>query len=187
MILEQQNYLLRNNGAELLDRIYKYSIELFVDHYKIEPKKIFRKKKKYAGEKRNDLPGHFKVRGNKICIRYKNKDISTGCNNTPQGWKAANKFWEQKVDKVDDMIARKISSSDTIENTYKKFIDYKKQYDKISTKTIRYYNIRIKTIFNDMSIILTESNVKNALDNFIKTTELSDLSINYFLIGVQTF
>ena len=30
MILEQQNYLLRNNGAEILDRIYKYSIELFV-------------------------------------------------------------------------------------------------------------------------------------------------------------
>ena len=52
------------------------------------------KNSNHAGVQRNDLPGRFKVIGRKIYVRYKGKDIATGCGNTPQGWKIANKFWE---------------------------------------------------------------------------------------------
>jgi len=53
-------------------------------------------KPKHAGFMRNNLPGYMKLWGNKITVRWKGKDISTGCDNTPLGWKAANIFWKKK-------------------------------------------------------------------------------------------
>ena len=115
------------------------------------------------------------------------EDIATGCDNTTTGWKLANKFWEQKINEIDAIMQGEKKAQDTIENTFNKFIEYKMQYDKISKNTIKLYNIRIKSVFNDLKINLNEKNIKNSLDNFIKNTNLSDLSINYFLTGIQTF
>jgi len=51
------------------------------------------KKPKPAGVMRNDLAGSMRVRGNKISIRYKQKEFATGYENTPIGWKLANDWW----------------------------------------------------------------------------------------------
>ena len=147
------SYLLQNGGSELIDRIHTFSVGLFVKYYGIEPKNVFKKKNKnknYAGVQRNDLPGHFKVRCNKIYVRYKGKDIATGCNNTPSGWKNANKFWEGKYEEIDAVLSGHRKTSDTISNIFKKFIDYKTQYNKVSEQTIKghcYLNIYIFFLF----------------------------------------
>ncbi len=53
-------------------------------------KTVINPKPNQAGVMRNDLPGYMKVRGNKISIRYKGKDIATGFPNTKIGWQLAN-------------------------------------------------------------------------------------------------
>ena len=108
------SYLLQNNGGELIDRIHTYSVGLFVKYFGIKPKNVF-KKNKNAGIQRNDLAGHFRVRGKKIYVRYKGKDIATGCDNTTTGWKLANKFWEQKINEIDAIIQGEKKAEDTIE------------------------------------------------------------------------
>ena len=182
------SYLLQNGGTELIDRIHTFSVGLFVKYYGIEPKNVFKKKNKnYAGVKRNDLPGSFRVRGNKIYIRYNEKEFATGCNNTASGWKNANKYWEGKYEEIDAIADGKLKSNDTIANIFKKFIDYKTQYDKVLQRTIREYNYRIGQVFSDFDVLLTERNVIIALENFIKNTKLNPITINNYLLAVQTF
>ena len=120
------SYLLQKGESDLIDRIHTYSVGLFVKYYGLEPKNVFKKagKPNHAGIQRNDLPGHFKVRGNKIYIRYRGKDITTKCNNTPQGWKNANNFWAEKYAEIDAIITGQKQASDTIGATFKKFIEY---------------------------------------------------------------
>jgi integrase len=50
--------------------------------------KTNKQKIKPAGVKRNDLTGSFRVRRNKIYAKYKGIEITTGFENTPNGWKA---------------------------------------------------------------------------------------------------
>ena len=182
-------YLLQQGESELIDRIHTYSVGLFVKYYGLEPKNVFKTKKNsnHAGVQRNDLPGHFKVIGNKIYIRYRGKDIATKCSNTAQGWKNANKFWDEKHLEFDAIISGKKQADDVISNIYSKFIDYKKQYDKITENTIKEYNSRIKQVFTDFSVVLNEKNINNSLEKFIKNTSLNPISVNHYLSVVQIF
>ena len=180
-------YLLQHDDDEIIEKIYNYFLSLFVDKYGNKPT-ITNEPTKKAGEQRNDLPGSFRVRGNKIYIRYKGKDIATGSDNTTQGWKIANKWWEEKYEEIDAILTGKKIADDTIENIFNKFLEYKKQFQKLSLTTIKLYEYRIKEVFgSDLNIPLNEKNIKLALDNFITSTKLSATSINIILQGISSF
>jgi integrase/recombinase XerD len=153
---------------------------------KIETKK--NKNSNHAGVQRNDLPGKFKVRGNKISIRYKGRDIATKCSNTLQGWKLANKFWEEKYEEIDAIISGEKDTPDTIKNIFEKFIAYKKQYNNISKNTAKLYDYRIKKIFGaNLDDVFTEKLIKKSIEKFIKNTTLEKSTINNILVGNQIF
>ena len=180
-IIKGVYYCYNNAPVSVIDRISRY-----VDKEVVDIKN--KKETNHAGVQRNDLPGRFKVVGRKIYIRYKGKDISTGCNNTPIGWKLANKFWEQKYEEIDAILSGEIQSSDTIFNIFNRFLEYKKEYQKVSASTLILYKYRIKEVFgNDLNITLNEQNIKNSLDNFIKNTNKSATSINIILQGIRSF
>jgi integrase len=142
---------------------------------------------KQAGVLRNDLPGFARVRGKKIYIRYKNKDIATGFNDTKHGWKLANDFWADKIRSLEAIESGEIKATDSIENIFARFIEYKKCYQKVTDTTINLHESRIKKVFADTKITLTERNIKVALEDFIRHCELSATSINIILAGIDTF
>jgi uncharacterized protein with GYD domain len=88
---------------------------------------------------------------------------------------------------IDAIIEGKITADDSVKNLFNRFIEYKKQIDKIGKKTIKIYNYQIKSVIENLNIILTEGNIKIALENFIRTTTLQQISINNILTGLQTF
>ena len=138
------------------------------------------KKKKIAGSPR--------VRGDKIYFRYKGKEFSTGCNDTPSGWSAAYEFWRYKLKELECGEEDGFKYDDTIANVYKKFINYKINIQKVNKNTIKLYNYHIATIFgDDLNVILNENNIRKYIDNFIKNTKLSQTSINNILAGIGVF
>ena len=170
-----------NNSPDAISIIAR-----FVDRQVEEIKS--RKESKYAGVQRNDLPGQFKVIGNKIYIRYKGKDIATKCDNTKTGWKLANEFWAEKVKMLEAVASGEIKAHDSVANIFNKFIEYKTQIQKVSEKTIKLYNYRIKIVFGEeLKIILNENNIRKYIDNFIKKSKLHPSTINSALTGVQAF
>ena len=75
------DYLSKNSDIELIEKIYFYTEKLFLERYSKNSLKT--KKGKKAGIQRNDLQGHFRVRGNKIYVSYKRKEFATGCDDNP--------------------------------------------------------------------------------------------------------
>ena len=144
-------------------------------------------KPEHAGIMRNDLPGFMKLRGNKIYIRYKGKDISTGYNNTAFGWKSANTFWEKKSRELQAIESGEKAHEDSILNVFKKFLNYKKRITKIAKATEEFYLNCFKSVFVNPNEILSESNIKKQLSNFVETAEVSGTTINNYLRGVNTF
>ena len=144
-------------------------------------------KPSHNGVMRNDLPGYMKLRGNKIYIRYKGKDISTGYDNTAFGWKMANAFWEQKSKELQAIASGEKALEDTILNVFKKFLEYKRKVSKIAKQTEIYYIAGLKSVFTNPNEILTEFNVKKQIDNFIRNTTVSAASINIYLRAVAGF
>jgi integrase len=180
-IIASAIYCYRNSYFDIIDSV-EHFFEKEIDKIKTRKSNI------NAGIQRNDLPGKFKVIGNKIYVRYKGKDFSTGCSNSAMGWKMANKWWEEKVKEINAILSGEKSPDDTIYNAFRKFIDYKIQFNKISKKSIYLYHYRIETVFgDDKNLLLTENNIRLALDNFIRTTKLSPITINIVLSGCQTF
>ena len=88
----------------------------------------------HKGVMRNDLPGYMKLKGNRIYIRYKCKDISTGCKNTASGWKIANEFWAKKSKELQAIEDGEKPAGDTIANIFQRFLDYKRKINKIAKK-----------------------------------------------------
>ena len=183
-IIKGVYYCYNNAPGAVITKIGRY-VDSEVEEIKY---KKDNKNRKQSGVLRNDLPGFARVRGNKIYIRYRNKDISTGFNDTKQGWKNANDFWAEKVRTLEYIEEGIIKTSDTIENIFKKFLEYKMQFQKVSNSTVKLYEYRINEVFGeDLNITLSEKNIKIALDNFIKNTKLSATSINIILQGIRAF
>ena len=177
-----QLYYCYNNAPDTISIIARF-VDAEVE--KIGDKRY--KKNNHQGFLANDLQGSAKVIGNKIYIRYKGKDIATKCNNTHRGWKLANKFWREKYEEYDAIINDKKLPNDTICNIFKKFVEYKKEYDKVSEKTIAHYYRVLQFLFDNFDDILSEIKIKKALNNYIKDTKLSGISINNYLTTAQTF
>jgi fructose-specific phosphotransferase system component IIB len=78
-------------------------------------------------------------------------------------------------------------ATDSIENIFARFIEYKKCYQKVTDATIKSYDYCIKKVFADTKITLTERNIKLALEDFIRHCKLSATTINIILTGIDTF
>jgi len=144
-------------------------------------------KPEHAGIMRNDLAGYMKLRGNKIYVRWKGKDISTGCDNTVLGWKAANIFWEKKVKELIAIEKGEKEKADSILNIFKKFLDYKRKITRITKQTEQCYITSFNSVFTNPNEIMSENSIKKQLENFIKTTTVSDQTINNYLRAISTF
>ncbi len=110
-------------------------------------KTVINPKPNPAGVMRNDLPGYVKVLGNKLYIRYKGKDISTGFPNTKAGWELANEWWAVRSKELQAIEIGEKAAEDSIENVFKKFLEYKQKIDKITNKTLQYYITGCKAVF----------------------------------------
>ena len=146
-----------------------------------------KKQQKHSGVLRNDLAGFARVRGNKIYIRYKGKDYSTGYNDTTIGWKLANDWWAEKLDLLAQIEAGIIKEYGTVSDALDKFITYKKVIQKLTDRTIKEYRFAVKKVFGDLNLTLNEKNIKIALENYIKTDKTSSVTINSVLKRLQVF
>jgi len=144
-------------------------------------------KQKPAGIMRNDLDGFMRVRGNKISVRYKGKDIATGYNNTPAGWKMANEWWAVRLKELKAIEEGEKQAEDTILNIFNKFLDYKRKITKITKKTEQYYLTGFNAVIAEPNLILSEVSIIKQLNNFIKTTTVSQNSINIYLRAIAGF
>jgi len=144
-------------------------------------------KPEHAGIMRNDLAGYMKLRGNKIYVRWKGKDISTGCDNTVLGWKAANIFWEKKVKELIAIEKAEKEKADSILNIFKKFLDYKRKITRITKKTQQFYITGFKAVFAEPNLILSEVNIRKQIENFVNTTTVSASTVNIYLTAVSIF
>ena len=136
---------------------------------------------------RNDLAGSMRVRGNKISIRYKQKEFATGYENTPIGWKLANDWWAIKVKELKAIEAGEKAAEDTIRNIFNKFLEYKRKISKIMKSSEKYYITGFNAIFTQPNVLLTEGNIIKQIDNFIKTTTVKPNTINIYLRAIRIF
>jgi len=146
-----------------------------------------KKKPKHAGIKRNDLDGSMRVRGNKISVRYKQKEFSTGYENTSIGWKMANEWWAVKVKELKEIEYGEKQAEDTIQNIFNKFMEYKKKITKITKKTEQYYIFGFNAVIKDKNKILSEANIRKQIEDYVKNAAVSANSINIYLRAVAGF
>ena len=144
-------------------------------------------KPNHAGVMRNDLPGYMKLRGNKIYIRYKGRDISTGYDNTAFGWKAANIFWEKRSKELKAIETGEKAHADNILNIFKKFLEYKRKITKINPMSERFYINSFNRVISNPKEMLTEENIKKQLTHYVETTTASTSTININLRGINVF
>lgn len=145
---------------------------------------------KPAGQKRSDLPGYMKARGNKIYVRYKGKDLASGFHNTSNGWNLANKWWENKVKELQDIEDGALEMRDTFANIFQKFIAHKKKFQKLQERTLKDYQWFFNSIFkhSDPDLIMNEDNIKIVLENLLANSGgNSATTINDKLKVLKTF
>ena len=104
-----------------------------------------------------------------------------------QGWKLANLFWEKRSQELIAIDIGEKPSEDSIANIYQNFLTYKIKIQKITDKSIEFYNYGMNSIFSDKTQILNEKNIKTQLENFIQTTKISPTSVNICLRAVSVF
>lgn len=154
-------------------------------------KKVSAKPKpNHKGVMRNDLEGSMCVKGNKIYVRYKGKDYSTGYDNTPIGWTCANMFWEAKLQQIQAQKTAQTKYLQTIGYSLERFLDYQKNIKRIKKRSVSSQYSVLNLIFNEhKNENLTAENLELALENYYnnKTAKLKDASINSYLINVKTF
>ena len=144
-------------------------------------------KPEHKGVMRNDLPGYMKVLGNRIYIRWKGKDISTGQKNTVLGWKKANEFWAKRSQELQAIEDGEKPIEDTIGNIFEKFLNYKRNIDKITDATKKAYIYAFKQVFLAPDEVLNEANIKRQIAEFAENTTLVAVSVNHYLRLVGAF
>jgi integrase len=164
-------------------------IVLINKSYKLTMKKYTQQPAKpdHKGVMRNDLPGYMKLKGNRIYVRWKGKDIATGFKNTGLGWKMANEFWAKRSKELQSIEDGEKPVEDTIGNIFKKFLEHKNKIDKIAKRTEQRYITGFRAVFVRPNELLSENNVKNQIAEFITTTKISPLSINNYLVAANIF
>jgi hypothetical protein len=140
-------------------------------------------KKDHAGVMRNDLPGFVRLRGERLSIRYKGKDIATGYKNTASGWNMLNEWWAIKSNELQAIEDGEKSAEDTILNIFNRFLDYKRKITKITKKTEQYYLTGFNAIITEPNLILSDANIRKQIDNYVRTATVSSNSVNIYLLS----
>lgn len=124
---------------------------------------------------------------NRLYIEYKGKRTATGLLATTEGYRLAERILEKMVLESHGLIAKVDDQPEEmgVKEAFGEFL--RKHCLNKEPKTVHGYKDAFKIVTLDQQFALTIKNVEEAAIHFVKTTHLSDASINIHLRAYQVF